>query len=132
MSNLILVLLFNAATNTFDLPPNLLSSLCYVESTHNVNAIHHDDGGSDSLGVCQIKYETAQWLGFEGSEKELMEPAVNVYYAAKFLAKQKSRYHGNIAKAIIAYNRGNAKGLTSTAYSVKVIKQWSIANAKDN
>lgn len=124
MTPLMLALLFAAASRNFGLPPNLLDSLCFVESSHRITAIHEDDGNSDSLGVCQIKFETAQWLGFEGTADDLMDPSVNIYYAAKFLSYQLKRYRGQTEKAVIAYNRGNAAGVTRTSYSVKVLKQW--------
>ncbi len=106
------------------LPANLLNSLCWVESKHNIAAIHHDDGNSDSVGICQIKLATAKSLGFIGTQKQLMGAKINIKYAAKFLAYQIKRYNGNVTKGIIAYNRGNAKGLTATKYSDKVLKQW--------
>jgi soluble lytic murein transglycosylase-like protein len=40
------------------------------------------------------------------------------------------RYNGNVTKAIIAYNRGNAKDLIRTEYSDKVISQWRNQNMK--
>jgi soluble lytic murein transglycosylase-like protein len=123
MTTFTLVLLFQFATQQFNLPPGLLSALCYVESTHNVSAIHADDGSSDSLGICQVKIETARWLGFQGTERDLMQPKVNIWYAAKFLSYQINRYN-DIERGVVAYNRGNAKGLTSSAYSAKVMKQW--------
>lgn len=118
-----LTLIFIAATNTFNLPNNLLSSLCYVESAHNVNAVHNDDGNGDSLGVCQVKFNTAKFMGFKGDEEDLMDPRVNAYYAAKYLAHQINRYN-SIEKGIIAYNMGSAKQLTETEYSVKVMNEW--------
>lgn len=121
-------LLFSMATKTFELPPNLLSSLCYVESTHNTKAIHLNDGKSNSVGICQIKLKTARWLGFRGNEQQLMEPKNNIYYAAKYLRYQITRYKGDVRKAVIAYNMGHARHLTSTEYSVRVYKQW----ARDN
>lgn len=133
MTNTILSLLFTAATNTFNLPPGLINSVCYVETTHNVHAINENDGGSPSIGICQVKLKTAKWLGFDGTEKELMRPSVNIFYAAKYLAKQHKRYGGDSAKAVIAYNMGSAKMLTSTSYSDKVFKHWEAVNyAKDN
>lgn len=113
--------------NTIDnsLPKGLLESLCYVESTWRVNAIHKDDGNSNSVGICQVKLSTARYLGFKGTEKDLMLPENNIKYAAKYLSKNITRYT-DITKGIVAYNRGNAKGLTSTKYSTKVIKQWGI------
>jgi soluble lytic murein transglycosylase-like protein len=119
-----LTALFLLYTNQYNLPPHLLSSLCYVESRHNVSAVHHDDGGADSLGVCQIKYETAKDMGFKGTPRQLMKPTVNIKYAAKYLTHQINRYNGRIDKAVIAYNRGHAGGLTTSKYQVKVFKQW--------
>jgi soluble lytic murein transglycosylase-like protein len=129
MNAVLLTLLFNTTSAEFKLPPNLLSSLCYIESTHNINAVHKDDGGGDSVGICQVKLKTAKWLGFKGTEKQLMYPKTNIYYAAKYLAYQKKRY-GNITRAIVAYNIGNAKNLTRSKYSDKVIKQWRALNVR--
>lgn len=119
-----LAALFIAATNFYNLPPGLLASLCFVESKYDINAIHHDDGGSDSLGVCQIKLETAKWIGFHGTKEELMQPVNNIGFAAGYLRIQLHRYHGDVTKAVIAYNKGNAKRLTTTSYQRKVFKEW--------
>lgn len=120
-------MLFQIATAKHQLPDNLLSSICYIESKHLVDAIHTDDGNSDSLGICQLKLDTAQWLGFEGDEDDLMKPFNNVEYAARYLSYQLNRYN-DISRAIVAYNRGNAKGLTTSSYSDKVFKEWRNQN----
>src|SRR5271163_3988979 len=112
--NTALATLFLAATIQHKLPANLLSSICYVESKHNPAAIHHDDGGSDSIGACQLKLKTARWLGFRGTEQDLLNPGLNIHYAGLYLKKQLVRYHGDITKAVIAYNIGNTRGLTTT------------------
>lgn len=125
-----LSLLFISATHLFGLPPNLLNSLCYVESHHNPSAIHLDDGGANSVGVCQVKLSTAQNLGFKGGEAQLLDPNVNIYYAAKYLSHQIHRYHGSIPRALIAYNQGSAKDLISTKYSDKVINEWRQQNER--
>jgi soluble lytic murein transglycosylase-like protein len=117
------MVLFTATSLHFNLPPGLLSSICYVETRHNVNAIHYQDGGEDSIGVCQLHYTTAQWLGYEGTEEGLLDPATNIYWAGAYLAYQQCRYH-SIQRAVIAYNYGHAKGLTTTEYQVKVYRQW--------
>ena len=52
-----LIMLFLSASNAYNLPTGLLSALCFVESGHKAQAVHHDDGNGDSLGVCQIKLE---------------------------------------------------------------------------
>lgn len=123
MNSIALLILFNSTTVQFNLPNNLLQSICYIESKHNISAVHKDDGNSDSLGVCQIKLETAKWLGFKGSKKELMLPEVNLYYSAKYLRYNLDRYNGNTIKAIISYNKGNAKNLKTSKYYNKVNKE---------
>jgi hypothetical protein len=119
-----LTLIFIAVSIQHKLPPGLLSSLCWVESKHVVTAIHHDDGDADSLGVCQVKLATAKDLGFKGTAKQLMNPSVNIQYSAKYLAKQLKRYKGNVAKAVISYNRGNARNLTTSKYQRTVFNKW--------
>jgi soluble lytic murein transglycosylase-like protein len=113
------MLLFITASHQNHIPAGLLESVCYVESKYKTNAYHAHDGKGNSVGLCQIKLVAAQQMGFKGTEKELMQPATNIKYAAKFLHYQINRYHST-HKAVIAYNRGNAKGLTDTAYSRKV------------
>lgn len=124
MNTLALLALFNSVSLQFGLPKDLLASICYVESNYNVNAIHHDDGNGDSLGVCEIKLSTAQWLGFKGSQHRLMSPEVNAYYAAKYLKKLIDRYDGDVTLSVIAYNMGSSRGFSSTKYSDKVMKEW--------
>lgn len=119
-----LTVFFIITTGQFNLPPDLLRSLCYVESHHDITAVHHDDGNGDSLGVCQIKIKTAKLMGFKGTEKELMNPETNIYYAGKYLSHQVNRYQGSVKKAVIAYNIGSARDLTSSRYQRKVYSEW--------
>jgi soluble lytic murein transglycosylase-like protein len=118
-----LSLLFAAATQTYALPEGLLESLCYVETRHQITAIRQDDGGTPSLGVCQVKLSTARELGYKGSEIGLLDPSTNIHYAAKYLKKQIKRY-GSVERGVVSYNRGNAKGITTSAYSRRVINLW--------
>jgi soluble lytic murein transglycosylase-like protein len=111
-------------TQQFNLPPGLLNAVCYTESHYDIRAIHKDDGHGDSLGICQVKLETAQWLGYKGNAKQLMIPRLNMYYSAKYLRYQLDRYNQNIPQALIAYNMGNSKHLTHSKYSDKVLKEW--------
>ena len=116
--------LFLSISLQLGLPPGLLSSLCYIESRHVAGVVHYNDGDSSSLGVCQIKYKTAKWLGFKGTSQQLMEPRINILYAGKYLKYQLTRYNWNVKRAVIAYNIGNAKMLTSTKYQRKVFNRW--------
>lgn len=122
--------IFLAVTIQNHLPPKLLSSLCWVESKHDIHAIHKDDGTEDSLGICQLHLSTAREMGYKGTRQQLMQPTTNIRYAAKYLKFQLRRYNNNIAKAVIAYNRGNSRGLTTSKYQTKVFKQWGKVNDK--
>lgn len=115
-------LLFLTSSHKHNIDPNILLSVCYVESKWKVAAMNKNDGGSKSIGICQVKYRTAKWLGFRGTEKQLSLPKYNIEYSAKYLKRNLDRYKGDIHKALIAYNQGNANGLTKTKYSSKVIK----------
>lgn len=126
-----LLLAFASVTQTFDLPQGLLSSICFVESSHTPNAIHIDDNGSDSLGVCQIKHETAKWLGFNGTAKQLREDTfINTYYAGKYLKYHLTRYKNNVPKAVAAYNAGSCRfnldrSIKNSKYVKRVFVAWN-------
>lgn len=115
--------LFFITSAQFSLPQGLLNSVCFVESHMDVNKVHKNDGPSDSIGVCQVKLSTSKWLGFRGNDKDLLRPSENIYYAAKYLARNVKRY-GDIPRALVAYNQGSAKSLTRTRYSDKVLAIW--------
>jgi len=121
--------LFIWTSTLFNLPPGLQSAICWVESGHNVRAMHFDDNGANSVGVCQIRLSTARLLGFQGSEQDLRLPRNNVYYSGKYLHSQYLRYNRNILKTISAYNAGSAplneKGqIRNIRYVNKVLRAW--------
>ncbi len=115
--------LFLQVDAKLSLPPGLLQSICFVETKHNVNAYHANDGQGNSVGICQIKLKTAQDFGFKGTEKQLMEPKNNIYYAGKYLQHQINRYKA-INKGVIAYNFGHAGKYTTTEYQRNVYGVW--------
>lgn len=104
------------------LPGGLLQSVCYVESNHRQYTISPHDGHTTSYGACQIKYETAKDFGFKGSEEQLMQPLVNIFYAGAYLDHQIKRYKGNKYKAVSAYNCG--KVCNNRRYVKKVFTAW--------
>lgn len=132
MSTTFILLAFASASQTFALPKDLLSSLCFIESAHRPHVVHNHDGKGNSVGICQIKLATASMLGFKGTENDLKDPIVNIHYAAKYLAKQIGRYDGNIAKGVAAYNAGSYKAnklgvAFNHNYVMKVFAQWEKA-----
>lgn len=84
----------------------LLLAICTQES-NLTNAYVLHDGGSPSIGVCQIKYETAKMLGYKGKAQGLMNVQTNATYAAKYLAYQQERYGNDWHKLAAAYNAGS-------------------------
>lgn len=123
-----LALLFTAASQMQGLPIGLLSALCYVESTHHVEAVNIYDGGSPSHGICQVKLGTARMLGFKGTKEELQNPSINIIYASKYLKRQLRRYNNDIRKGVSSYNSGtykfNKNGAINQDYIYKVFKAW--------
>lgn len=119
-----------SVSQTFNLPPGLLSALCYVETNHNINAINLDDGGSPSLGICQIKYTTAKHLGYKGTPQKLWKnEKLNIYYAGKYLHRQLDRHGGNVSQAVASYNLGHFKSrkdgrAVNHKYVDKVFNKW--------
>lgn len=117
-------LAFIAVSKVFSLPVGVLSSMCYVESGHSINIVHKNDGDSDSIGICQVKMETAKMLGFKGTEKQLLNYRINIYYAGKYLRYQLNRYN-NIDHAICAYNSGSFKRNKKAKYYLfQVTEAW--------
>lgn len=123
-----MVLAMAHATSMFNLPPGMLSAVCYIESGHHANAYNANDEGTPSHGACQMKYTTAKLLGFKGKPKDLQFSEVNTYYAAKYLRKQLDRYDQDEIKAIAAYNSGKLrirKGkIANKKYVDKVLYAW--------
>jgi soluble lytic murein transglycosylase-like protein len=102
-----LIFLLAATSNGVD--PELLSAVCFVESSHRPHIYVAQDGGSPSYGLCQIKESTARDMGFKKHSSFLLDPKTNAYYAAKYLAWQKKRW-GSWEKAVSAYNCGRPCG----------------------
>lgn len=130
MGTLTLAAVFTLVSTTYDLPKGLLSATCFVESGHRIQVVNHKDGGSRSNGVCQMKLATAKYLGFQGTEKELMKPEVNVYWAGLYLQRQLKRYDGDVRHAVAAYNAGSLRlddkgNIRNQKYVTKVYMAWS-------
>jgi len=122
----VLIAIITAAAKTAGVPASLLIAICTHES-NGLNVMVPHDGGSPSYGYCQIKKETAEWLGYKGigsgklrrskrfhgamepvgKPKGLMVAEVNALYAAKYLRKQLDKYDGEWCKATAAYNAGS-------------------------
>lgn len=115
-------------TNLIAIPAGLLMALCSVESNLNPHAYTANDGGSPSIGMCQVKLETARRFIPGVTTGDLMRKPVNLMAAALYLQHQFRRY-GSWRLAIAAYNTGslkyNVKGLLiNDHYLKKVVTKW--------
>jgi hypothetical protein len=101
-----------SAAYAVGISPILLLSVCFTESGLR-NVTVPADGSSSSIGVCQMKLETARFTSrvyklHKVRPSSLMKPAENAKFAAHYLKWQLSRYRGKENCAIEAYNRGTA------------------------
>ena len=95
-----------AAAKSAKVSGSLLLAICTHESNlKNVNT--HNDGGSTSWGICQVKLGCAQHMGFRGIALDLTNPTENAKWAATYLRYQMNRYDGDTCRAVAAYNAGS-------------------------
>jgi soluble lytic murein transglycosylase-like protein len=99
-----LIQIILTAAKTVKISGAILVAVCSHESGLT-NTITPHDGGSPSIGICQVKHDTAVMLGYQGSPDGLLDPKTNAKYAAIYLKFQYNRYQ-NWCKAIAAYNAG--------------------------
>lgn len=83
----------------------LLLAICTHESGLNNVFVPHD-GGSPSIGICQIKQATAEMVGLNYTQTDLMDPTKNARAAARYLKFQQERYDGDLVKMVASYNAG--------------------------
>lgn len=85
---------------------SFLLAIC-TQETGLKNIFIENDKGSPTIGICGIKKTTANLMGFNGTENQLMNTEINIYYAAKYLKYQIDRYNYDYCKAVAAYNAGS-------------------------
>jgi len=89
--------------------PAVIAAIMHRESEGNPDAMRYEAKKKDySYGLMQVLSETAKWLGFNADVNILLEPEINIYYGAKYLANRLKLY-GNMVDAISAYNCGTVK-----------------------
>ena len=87
-----------AAAQRNGLDPALLAGLIKQESGFNPNA----GSPAGAQGLCQLMPGTARGLGVT----DLHDPVQSIEGGAKYLAQQLKTFHGDIARALAAYNAG--------------------------
>ncbi len=125
-----MITLFESISRLLGLPSGLLAALCAVESGHNASALHVNDRGATSYGICQIKYKTAKDMLPEIRPSDLMLTDINIMAAGLYLRKKLDK-HNNVPAALAAYNAGRLRldesgEILNKKYVWKVLKQWKI------
>lgn len=111
-----IILILTTVAKKVGISPALLIAVCTTE-TNLRNIDTPNDGATTSYGVCQVKLETAQFMGkvyrkpavasFEENDIQTIEN--NAKVAALYLKYQINRYDGDICKGVAAYNAGRYK-----------------------
>lgn len=124
------------------IPRELALAMVERESSpkYNANSYRREADGRESWGLLQILTPTAQWLGYTGTPRGLLDPATGLYWGLRYLAYQLKRYNGNVAQAVAAYNAGTAKPdgkggfVTTPGYVSFVLSRFNslLALARDN
>ena len=97
--------------------PAIVMAMIWKESRFHADSV--GDGGN-SLGLMQVQprwhSKRMEKLGCD----DLLDPHQNVVVGIDYLAACISRYDGDVAKALVAYNQGSYNG-TVTAYAKSVL-----------
>lgn len=89
---------FQAASEAYGVPADLLKAVGRVESNFKADAVSH----CGAQGVMQLMPATARSLGVTDS----FDPAQNIMGGAKYLRQMLDRFDGDVSKALAAYNAG--------------------------
>jgi soluble lytic murein transglycosylase-like protein len=87
-----------AASGTYQLDPDLVTSVIHAESGFNVHAV----SAKGAQGLMQLMPQTANQLGV----KNAFDPEANVQAGTRYLSELLERYNFDLIKALAAYNAG--------------------------
>ncbi|MET3589548.1 soluble lytic murein transglycosylase-like protein [Bartonella silvatica] len=105
--------------NKYRVPVNLAHAVVRVESNYKART----KGAAGEIGLMQIKPSTARGMGFSGSIQDLYDPATNLEYGMRYLARAHKLSGGNTCGTILKYNAGHAAkkmNSISAKYCLKV------------
>lgn len=91
--------IFEEAANTFGVSVNLLTSIARAESNFRSDAV----SSAGAVGIMQLMPATAASLGVTNS----YDARENIMGGAKYISQLLSKYNGNTALALAAYNAGS-------------------------
>ena len=85
----------------YNLPPNMLGRIAYIESNFNNEAI----SPKGAMGLMQLMPSTGNAYGLH-THADFMSPAKNIDAGARLLKDLLEKYKGNQPRVLIAYNAG--------------------------
>lgn len=104
--------LIDSAAADNGVPTDLARALVFVLSSYNPRAT----GQAGEIGLMQLIPETARAMGFTGSASELYDPAVNLRYGMRYLAKAQQLGGGGTCQTVHRYSAGiYAKAMTQAS-----------------
>lgn len=116
------------AAARYGVDPDLIRSIMGVESGGNPDA----QGAAGEVGLMQVMPGTAQMVDPSVSRADLWDPVTNIDVGVHYLATQLTRYGGNVAKAVSAYNAGTATD-RNQSYVEKVFGAvWPTSSSGDS
>lgn len=94
-----------------NLPVSLVMAIIERESypRFNTESFRREPDGRTSYGLMQVLEGTARDLGLTGAPSRMYDPDTGIYYGTRYLAKQWTRYRGDVERVIAAYNAGTAR-----------------------
>lgn len=104
--------------------PDLIRAIIEVESGGRVYARRLEKTGFYAIGLMQVTLPAARDVGYRGPEDGLFDPYTNIKYGTRYLRKMIDRFHGDLYKAIAAYNAGPSnveRGRYNKWYVAKVL-----------
>jgi soluble lytic murein transglycosylase-like protein len=131
-----IVLLLTQTAKMVGISPQLLIAICMAET--NLKHVHTpNDGPTASYGVCQVKLETAHFMGrvyrkphlLTFTSKDMTDVQKNIKVAALYIKYQIDRYDGDLCKAVAAYNAGSFK--ESAKYPGKPVNWRYVKKVQD-
>src|SRR6266404_6186935 len=95
---------FQRAGLKYGVPPTVLKSIAYKESTMNPRAIRTNKDGTTDFGLMQVNSIHLAELGSHGvTQRDLMDGCKNIHVGAMLVASHRDHYDGDLWKAVGAY-----------------------------
>lgn len=91
--------IFARASETYNVPENLLKAVAKAESGFNPKAVSK----CGAMGVMQLMPATARSLGVT----DAYDPEQNIMAGAKYLSQKLQTYNGDVTLALASYNAGS-------------------------